>query len=168
MSFGSAVDLPWSGARIGFCGPRTSPEDFVWYWHASRSSCGSYKWGSLTAPHSRGNYWSRYDLENEHGREFGEATRRSGYPASAETKACFHVDKPVKVCGLRERQSVDHSPLLPGFVIQGGLWEFHQRGFMMKTNAQLQKDVMAEIKWEPCVTANEIKKKGKWLPTGAA
>jgi len=27
---------------------------------------------------------------------------------------------------------------------------------MMKTNAQLQKDVMDEIKWEPCVTAAQI------------
>jgi osmotically-inducible protein OsmY len=27
---------------------------------------------------------------------------------------------------------------------------------MMKTNTQLQKDVMEELKWEPCVTATEI------------
>jgi osmotically-inducible protein OsmY len=26
----------------------------------------------------------------------------------------------------------------------------------VKTDAQLQRDVMAEIKWEPCVTATEI------------
>jgi len=33
---------------------------------------------------------------------------------------------------------------------------FCQEDFTMKTNAQLQKDVLAEIKWEPCVTAPEI------------
>jgi len=27
---------------------------------------------------------------------------------------------------------------------------------MIKTNTQLQKDVMDELKWEPCVTATEI------------
>ena len=26
----------------------------------------------------------------------------------------------------------------------------------MKTDAQLQKDVMEELKWEPCVTASDI------------
>ena len=26
----------------------------------------------------------------------------------------------------------------------------------MKTDSQLQKDVMEELKWEPCVTASEI------------
>ena len=26
----------------------------------------------------------------------------------------------------------------------------------MKTDAQLQKDVMEELQWEPCVTASEI------------
>jgi BON domain len=38
----------------------------------------------------------------------------------------------------------------------GRLTEAHQAGFTMKTNAQLQKDVMEEIKWQPCVTRAEI------------
>jgi osmotically-inducible protein OsmY len=34
--------------------------------------------------------------------------------------------------------------------------EFYREDVMMKTDAQLQKDVMEELKWEPCVTASEI------------
>jgi osmotically-inducible protein OsmY/uncharacterized protein YbcI len=45
----------------------------------------------------------------------------------------------------------DHEIRHPGLIAR-----VSPRGFTMKTDAQLQKDVMDELKWEPCVTASTI------------
>lgn len=43
-----------------------------------------------------------------------------------------------------------------GCLVRGGSPAFHQEELRMKTDSQLQKDVMDEIKWEPSTTAAQI------------
>ena len=61
-------------------------------------------------------------------------------------------------CGRSHSQARRHAPgeTRTGCVFRERVTEYYVKEITMKTDAELQKDVMDEIKWEPSVTAAEI------------